>query len=182
MFLLKVENLINGFSELLGKIAGFLFILLLLNVFYDVIMRYLFNDVSIGMQEMEWHLFAAIFMLAIPYTLRHDGHVRVDLIYERLSAKKKAWMDLFGTLVLLIPFTLIVFWYGIDFAFNAFELGEKSGDPGGLTHRWIIKAIIPFAFFSIFISGIGLVLKSINTIRGYHDDDDYDKSSKTELA
>ena len=87
MFLNKAEALINSFSETLGKITAVLFIFLLLNVFFDVIMRYLFNDVSIGMQELEWHLYATIFMLGIPYTLYKDGHVRVDIIYESLKLR-----------------------------------------------------------------------------------------------
>ena len=165
MFLNKAEAAINGFSETLGKITAVLFILLLLNVFYDVIMRYLFNDVSIGMQELEWHLYAAIFLLGIPYTLYKDGHVRVDIIYESLSPHKQAWIDLFCTLFLLMPFTLLVARYGIGFTIESYLLGETSGDPGGLPYRWIIKGVIPFAFIAISISGIGLMLKSINTIR-----------------
>ncbi|MFW2374412.1 MAG: TRAP transporter small permease subunit [Gammaproteobacteria bacterium] len=165
MFLKKAEAAINSYSEILGKITAVLFILLLLNVFFDVIMRYLFNDVSIGMQELEWHLYATIFMLGIPFTLYKDGHVRVDIIYESLSLRKQAWIDIFGTLFLLIPFTLLVAKYGIDFTIESYQLGERSGDPGGLPFRWLIKAMIPFAFISISISGIGLLLKSINTLR-----------------
>ncbi|MBY4676302.1 TRAP transporter small permease subunit [Marinobacterium arenosum] len=168
MFLLRLESVINRFSDLLGKVSAILFVLMLFNVFYDVIMRYLFNDVSIGMQELEWHLFAAMFMLGVPYTLKVGGHVRVDLIYERLSGNQKAWIDLAGTLGLLLPFCLLVGWYGVGFAREAFELGETSGDPGGLPYRWIIKAVIPFAFFSMAISGVGLLLRSINTLRGHH--------------
>lgn len=171
--LLKLEQLINQYLKILGAISAVLFILLLFNVFYDVIMRYVFNDVSIGMQEMEWHLFAAIFLIAIPYTVYSGGHVRVDLIYERLGVKKRAWIDLVCTLVFLLPFCLLVGWYGIGFAQEAYELGEMSGDPGGLPYRWIIKAFIPFAFFSMAISGIGIIIKSINTFRGYHQNDEY---------
>jgi len=173
MFLLRLEQTINKFSDLLGKVASILFVMMLFNVFYDVVMRYLFNDVSIGMQELEWHLFAAMFMLGVPFTLRAGGHVRVDLIYEGLSMKKKAWIDLICTLTLLFPFCLLVAWYGIDFAREAYELGEGSGDPGGLPHRWIIKAVVPFAFFCTFISGVGLMLKSINTLNGHHKTDSY---------
>lgn len=165
MLLVKLEIIINRFSELLGKVSAILFILLLINVFYDVIMRYLFNDVSIGMQELEWHLYAAIFMLAIPYTLYKEGHVRVDIIYADLSPRKQAWIDLFGTLFLLIPFTVLVAKYGIDFTLESYELGERSGDPGGLPFRWLIKAVVPFAFIAMTISGIGLMLKSILVIR-----------------
>lgn len=171
--LLKLENIINSFSDLLGKIAGLLLILLLLNVFYDVVMRYLFNDVSIGMQELEWHLYSTMFLLGVSYSLRHNGHVRVDLFYERASAKTQGWIDILGTLLFLIPFTVLVGYYGIDFMLNAYEMGETSGDPGGLPHRWIIKSMIPFAFFSIAISGIGLILHSINRIRGIHRDEEH---------
>ncbi len=170
MFLLRVESAINRFSDQLGKIAALLFILLLFNVFYDVIMRYLFNDVSIGMQELEWHLYATIFLLGVPYALFKEGHVRVDIIYAGLSPKRCALIDLVGTLVLLLPFTLLVAKYGIDFTRESFELGEQSGDPGGLPYRWLIKAVIPFAFISISISGVGLLVKSINTLRGIEAD------------
>ena len=167
MLLVKAESLINRFSESLGKLTAILFILLLLNVFYDVIMRYLFNDVSIGMQELEWHLYAAIFMLGIPYALYKDGHVRVDIIYDRISHRKQAWIDLLGTLFLLIPFSILVIKYGIDFTLESYELGERSGDPGGLPYRWLIKSVIPVAFITISISGLGLMLKSIHTLRNH---------------
>ncbi len=164
--LIRLENWINAFSEFLGKVSAVLFLLLLCNVFYDVIMRYAFNDVSIGMQELEWHLFATLFLLGIPYALRTEGHVRVDLIYDRLSPRRQAWINLIGTLVFLLPFTLLVAWYGIGFTYDSYTLGEGSGDPGGLPYRWIIKGMIPFAFFAMAISGVGLLLKSINTLRG----------------
>ncbi len=171
MSLLRLENLINRFSDFLGRVAAVLFILLLLNVFYDVITRYVFNDVSIGMQEMEWHLYAAMFLLGVPYALRAEGHVRVDVVYERLSPRKRAWIDILGSLFLLMPFALLVGWYGVGFAHEAWTLGETSGDPGGLPYRWIIKSVIPFSFFAMAISGVGLMLKSINILRGLREPD-----------
>ncbi|WP_367183816.1 TRAP transporter small permease subunit, partial [Neptuniibacter sp.] len=174
MFLLRLEQVINSFSDILGKISAVLFVLMLFNVFIDVVMRYVFNDVSIGMQELEWHLYASVFLLGVPYTLRAGGHVRVDLIYERLSAKTKALIDMICTVILLIPFCALVAWYGVDFARESFELGEMSGDPGGLPYRWIIKSVIPFAFFAMLISGIGLFLKSLNIYLGYRQADHYE--------
>jgi TRAP-type mannitol/chloroaromatic compound transport system permease small subunit len=173
--LLKIENLINRFSDLLGVIAAVLLILLLLNVFYDVIMRYMFNDVSIGMQELEWHLYSTMFLLGVSYSLRHNGHVRVDLFYERRSPKTRAWIDIFGVLVLLLPFTLLVGYYGIGFTQEAYELNEQSGDPGGLPYRWVIKSMIPFAFFSVAMSGLGMLLHAVNVIRGIHEDEPAEK-------
>ncbi len=158
----KLENWIDNFSTRVGKLAALLLLLLIGNVFYDVIMRYLFNDVSIGMQEMEWHLYASIFLLGISYTLSQNAHVRVDLIYERLSPKKQAFIDISGTLVFLIPFCALIAWYGIGFAHEAYTLGEKSGDPGGLPYRWIIKAMIPFSMSLVLISSIGFMLRAWN--------------------
>lgn len=173
MFLVRLEQVINSFSELMGKIAAVLFVIMLFNVFIDVVMRYVFNDVSIGMQELEWHLYASVFLLGVPYALRVGGHVRVDLIYERFSAKRKAVIDMLGCIFFLFPFCALVGWYGIDFARESFELGETSGDPGGLPYRWIIKSVIPFAFFAMLISGIGLFLKSLNIYLGNAQDDSY---------
>ncbi|MEW8014190.1 MAG: TRAP transporter small permease subunit [Candidatus Sedimenticola endophacoides] len=170
MSLLKLEQALYRFADWLGILAASLFVLLLFNVFYDVIMRYAFNDVSIGMQELEWHLYATIFLLGVPYALRHGGHVRVDVIFDRLSLRHKAWIDLIGTVVFLLPFVGLVAWYGVNFTIESWELGERSGDPGGLPYRWIIKGMIPTAFTFTALTGIGMLLHSINTLRGLHPD------------
>lgn len=164
--LIRAERIINRFSDLLGYLSAGLFLLMLINVFLDVVLRYAFNMVFIASQEMEWHLFATMFMLGIPYTLRHDGHVRVDLVYERLPSHLKDWIDMLGGLLMLLPFSLLIVWYGYDFAHEAWVLGETSGDPGGLSNRWIIKAVIPFTFAATAIAGLGMILGSINELRG----------------
>ncbi|MFK4752037.1 TRAP transporter small permease subunit [Oceanobacter antarcticus] len=164
--LVRLERAINRFSDLLGTISAVLFVIMLVNVFVDVVLRYALNTVFIGSQEMEWHLFAAMFMLAVPYTLRAEGHVRVDLVYERLPMAMKNWIDIGGGLLLLLPFCLLVGYYGIGFAHEAWELGETSGDPGGLPARWVIKAVIPLAFFATSISGVGMILSAVNELRG----------------
>lgn len=162
----KCEKAIDGFSNLLGKLAALLLVLLLVNVFYDVVMRYLFNDVSIAMQELEWHLYASVFLLGIAYTLHHDGHVRVDLFYERWSLKARAWVNLHGCLVFLLPFMLLVGYYGMGFMHDAFQMKEQSGDPGGLSYRWLIKAMIPLSCVSVMLSGLGVILQSMKQIQG----------------
>ncbi|HAS8153884.1 TRAP transporter small permease subunit [Vibrio vulnificus] len=166
--LIYIERLFNRFGDLLGWLSSVLFILLLANVVYDVVMRYVFNDVSIAFQEMEWHLFSAVFLLGIPFALKSGGHVRVDLFYERLSHRAQAIIDLLGTIFFLFPFCLLVAWFGIDFAKESYALGETSGDPGGLPYRWVIKAIIPFSFLFMAISGVGLLLHSLNKIVNPH--------------
>ncbi len=166
--LIYIERAFNRFGDFLGWLSSILFILLLANVVYDVVMRYAFNDVSIAFQEMEWHLFSAVFLLCIPYAIKASGHVRVDLFYERLSHKAQSIIDMLGTLFFLLPFCMLVAYYGIDFAKESYALGETSGDPGGLPYRWVIKAIIPLSFLFMAISGVGLLLHSLNKIVNPH--------------
>ncbi|MBT3308484.1 MAG: TRAP transporter small permease subunit [Gammaproteobacteria bacterium] len=151
---------IDRITAAIGKLSAILLLLLLLNVFYDVIMRYLFNDVSIGMQELEWHLYATLFLLGISYTLSQNGHVRVDVIYNQLSPRRQAMIDIGGTLLLLIPFALLISWYGVGFVADSYQLGEGSGDPGGLPYRWVIKAMIPLSFLLLILSSIGFMLRA----------------------
>jgi TRAP-type mannitol/chloroaromatic compound transport system permease small subunit len=164
--LLKLEKLFNRFSNLMGWIAGFLNLVMLVNVFYDSIMRYFFNTGSIAMQEMEWHLFSVVFLFGMAYTLKEDGHVRVDILYDRFSPRWKATVNIGGALLLLIPLCLLIiegsFWY----VHEAFSSGEISGDPGGLGYRWLIKSVIPVSFVFLVISTIGFVLHNINIFRG----------------
>lgn len=123
---------------------------------YDVTMRYLFRDGSVALQELEWHLFALVILFGAAYTLKHDEHVRVDLIYssQRLSDRHRAFVDIFGNLFFLLPFAAMIVWTSIPFAYEAFIHAEISPDPGGLTHRWILKAAIPVGFILLALQGL----------------------------
>lgn len=130
----------------------------------DVAFRYLFNKTSAASFELEWHLFATIFLLGAAYTLQQDKHVRVDVFYTKFSAKGKAWVNLLGTLLLLIPFCLVAFWESLSFVANSFAVRETSPDPGGLPARYIIKATIPIGFGLLALQGISTILKSIKKL------------------
>ncbi|MDD1780989.1 TRAP transporter small permease subunit [Enterovibrio sp. ZSDZ35] len=162
--LIVLERLINRVADTLGWVASSLFLLLMLNVFYNVVMRYAFDSVSIALQEMEWHLFSAVFLLGVPYAVKAGGHVRIDVLYERWSEKTRALVDLLGCLFFLMPFAVLVAVFGIDFANESLQLGESSGDPGGLPHRWIVKAMIPLSFFFIAVTGFGMILNALNRL------------------
>jgi len=164
--LLRAERVFNRFSDGIGAFSAAALLLLVFNVFYDVLMRYLLNDVSIGMQELEWHLYSAVFLFGVAYALRIDGHVRVDVIYERLAPRRRAVIDILGTILLLWPFCFLVADYGVSFAHEAWVIGETSGDPGGLPARWIVKALIPTAFICVLISSLGFMLRAINEYLG----------------
>jgi len=154
----------------LGNFCSLLMILMIINVFYDVIMRYFFNDVSIGMQELEWHLFAAMFMFGIAYTLKEDAHVRVDIFYDVMSVKKQALVNIFGSLFFALPITLVILYYSWDYTFEAYQMGEGSGDPGGLPHRWVVRSVIPISSFFLILAIFHMLLNSIQKFRGINTD------------
>jgi TRAP-type mannitol/chloroaromatic compound transport system permease small subunit len=160
----KALAFIGKTIDVLGNFCSVLMILMVANVFYDVVMRYFFNDVSIAMQELEWHLFAAMFMFGIAYTLKEDAHVRVDIVYDKLSARKKAWVNIFGSLVFALPITLIILYFSIDYTFDAFEMGEGSPDPGGLPHRWIVRAIIPTSSVFLLLAIVYVILSNLQIL------------------
>jgi TRAP-type mannitol/chloroaromatic compound transport system permease small subunit len=140
-----LHNTLRKIIDVMGHFCVLLMILMVANVFYDVLMRYFFNDVSIGMQELEWHLFAAMFMFGIGYTLKEDAHVRVDIFYEKWLPHTQAKVDIAAALLFALPITLIIMYDGYSYAMDAYEMMEGSPDPGGLPYRWIIRSVIPLS-------------------------------------
>ncbi len=164
--LLKLERLFDRFSDLMGWIAGFLNLVMLVNVFYDSIMRYFFRSGSIALQELEWHIFAVVFLFGIAYALKEDGHVRVDILYDNFSPRWQAVVNIAGTLLFLIPLAILIIQGSTWYVKEAYDMHEISGDPGGLQHRWLIKAVIPTSFVFLIVSACGFILRNINVFRG----------------
>ena len=160
-----VEKFISKTIDILSKVISFLLLLMVLNVSYDVVMRYLFHNSSVGMQEMEWHLFAVIFLFGISIALKDEGHVRVDFLYDRFSQRKKAAINILGTLFFLIPLALLIVSGSFEFVQDAFVMNEISEDPGGLPYRWLIKGMIPFSFIFLLFSAVGYILQNIRLYR-----------------
>ncbi len=157
-FILK---LLKKIIDAVGGLCSIIMILMVLNVFYDVIARYFFNNVDIGMQELEWHLFAAMFMFGIGYTLKEDGHVRVDIIYDNLSERSQTIVNLIGGIFFALPITVLILYFGLDYTNEAFQMGEGSPDPGGLPHRWIVRSIIPVSSIFLLLCIIYVTLNNI---------------------
>ena len=161
--LVNLSKRIDSFTELTGKLTSWLVIFLVLLVGYDVGMRYIFSSGSIGLQELEWHLFSILFLIGAGYTLKHDEHVRLDIFYRSrfLSDKHRAWIDLFGTLFILLPFCLLIVVSAWPFISQAYIHNEVSPDPGGLSARWLIKSMIPIGFGLLIIQAISEFIKKL---------------------
>ncbi len=161
----KLIQHINRLNEVIGQTVSWLTTLLVLVVCYDVFTRYLLKKSSVAIQELEWHIFATIFLLAAAFALKHDRHVRVDVVYARLSPYAQAWINFLGTLLFLIPFALLVIWASYTFVETSFRLRETSPDPGGLPARYVLKAFIPLGFVLVFLQGVALAWRSWQQIQ-----------------
>jgi TRAP-type mannitol/chloroaromatic compound transport system permease small subunit len=157
---------VDAFSEGVGYFVGWLTTLMVVIVCYDVFTRYVLKNSMVAVQELEWHLFALVFLLGAAFTLKNDGHVRVDVLYTRWSPAVRAWIDLMGAVLFLLPFSLLVIYTSKDFVMFSFQLKEGSPDPGGLPYRWILKSAIPLGFAMLFLQGLSQAAKSFLVLRG----------------
>ena len=165
-FLMAVSKAIDTLNEWIGRGVSWVTLGLVLVVFVDVVMRYLFNTSFVFTQELEWHLFAFIFLIGAGYTLLHDGHVRVDIIYQRLGFKGMAWVNLIGVIIFLIPGCLMIITTSFKFAYTSFAMLEGSPDPGGIPFRFILKGCITVGFILLLLQGISLGIHSLLQILG----------------
>ncbi len=162
----KFCGLIDSMNEWIGRAVSWTTLVLVIVIFSDVVMRYVLNISYVFIQELEWHIFSFIFLVGAGYTLLHDGHVRVDIIYQIISPKAQAWVDFIGVLFFLIPGCYIVIKTSGAFTLSSWEVFEGSPDPGGISYRFIIKSFIPIGFSLMLLQGISLGLKSLLVISG----------------
>jgi TRAP-type mannitol/chloroaromatic compound transport system permease small subunit len=158
----KIEKFYNKLTKYLGTILFIIMLLMTFNVFYDVVMRYVFNKGSIAMQELEWHFFSVLILLGMSYSLMEEAHVRVDILYDKWPVRRKAMINMIGSIIFILPIALLVATNSVDFVMEAFTSHEISGDPGGLTNRWIIKAFIPGSFWLLIFFTVGYFIKNLN--------------------
>jgi TRAP-type mannitol/chloroaromatic compound transport system permease small subunit len=163
----QIVHMIDSLNTRIGYAISWLSTVLVLVVCYDVFTRYFLRKSSVGVQELEWHIFAVLFLLAASYTLKVDNHVRVDVIYTQLSPRGKAWINMLGGLIFLIPFSILVIWASKGFISMSWAIQETSPDPGGLPYRYLLKAMIPVGFSLILLQGIALILRSFCTVIGH---------------
>jgi len=141
---------IDALLRLVGSAASWCWVLLMLVIIGNVMMRYLFDQGRIEFEELQWHLYAIGWLCGLSYCYAADDHVRVDLLHERFSLRTQGWIELLGMLCLLLPFLALVLWFAIPFIEYSWQLSEVSEAPGGLPYRWLIKAVL-FVGFALLV-------------------------------
>jgi TRAP-type mannitol/chloroaromatic compound transport system permease small subunit len=169
-FLRTLASRVDGLNDAVGVLVRWLVLLMVLLAAASSVARYFSRDLGLTLNltpatEAQWYLFSAVFLLGAAYALRHGVHVRVDVLYERLSPHTRAWIDLAGTLLFLVPFTLLMLWVSLPAVRSSWQIREMSPDPGGLP-RYPIKALILVSFVLLLLQGLSEIVKQVDTIRG----------------
>lgn len=164
--LAAVVRLLDGFSEWTGRLIAWLTLLMVLITFIVVVMRYVFEQGNIALQESVIYMHSFVFLLGAAYTLKHDGHVRVDIFYRPLGEKGKAWINLFGTLCLLLPVCVFLFWISWEYVATSWALQEGSQEAGGLPYRYVLKSALLAMPALMILQGIGELLRSLLVLFG----------------
>lgn len=166
----RLQTVIRGLeaaNEQIGRLVSWATLLMVAVTFAVVVLRYLFNVGWIAMQEVVVYLHAAVFMLGAAYTLKHDGHVRVDIVYRKLSPRGQAAVDLAGTLLLLLPVAGYILWSAWDYVGDSWALHEASQETGGLPWVYWLKSAIPAMAVLLMLQGLAMALRSALLLAGH---------------
>jgi len=163
--LLGIARAIDAVNERIGRAVLWLVLAVTLISAANALMRYGFGMSSNAWLEIQWYLFGAIFLLAAGYTLKHNGHVRVDVLYGRWPPRARAWIDLLGTALFLLPLCVLMVWLSWHGFIESFQRGELSSDAGGLI-RWPVRLLIPLGFALLGLQGVSELIKRVAFLRG----------------
>ena len=163
--LLALSRAIDFVNEHIGRVVYWLVLIVALISAGNATSRYALNMASNAWLELQWYLFAAIFLLCAGYTLLHNEHIRIDVLSSRLSRRTQIWIDVFGMVFFLLPMTLFIMWLSWPIFMNAWTSGEISGNAGGLI-RWPARLLIPIGFFLLSLQGVSELIKRIAYLKG----------------
>lgn len=155
---------IERFIEIVGECTAWIALAIVILMAVNVLLRYSFSIGSVWAQELEWHLLAPLILFGMSYALRHDAHVRVDIVYGRFPERVKRVVDFISAL-LTIAISILIIWFSLNYVQQAYVIDEGSPDPGGLPHRYLLKALIPIGFALLLLQGIASALHSLERIR-----------------
>lgn len=162
---LALSGLIDRSNALIGRTVAWLILIAVLVSAGNAVVRKVFSVSSNAWLELQWYLFGAAFLLAAAYTLKQNEHIRIDIVYGLFSRRVQHWIDLFGHLVFLMPFTLLMLWYLVPYVAQSFANGEVSTNSGGLV-IWPAKALLLVGFILLALQGVSEIIKKIAVMRG----------------
>ncbi len=163
----RLSDVIEAVIDAFGFFVNWIWILLVLIIVANVVGRYVFAVNYVWVEEVQWHMYAVGFMLGIGYALRHDAHVRVDVVAMNLRPRTRAVIELLGLLILVAPVVYLIVSYAIPFTETSFRRGEQSPAPGGLTNRWAIKGVIVVAFVYLGLAAFARVVRICSYLFGF---------------
>jgi TRAP-type mannitol/chloroaromatic compound transport system permease small subunit len=163
--LLKLSQLIDAISTRIGKAAFWLVLVMTLISAGNATMRFTVNYSSNGLLEIQWYLFAAVFLLCSPYALQKNEHVRIDVLSSRFGPRGLAVIDIIGTVFFLLPMVVLVLWLSIPLVAESYRIGEMSANAGGLI-RWPVKILLPIGFAFLALQGVSELIKRIAFLTG----------------
>ena len=164
----ELGQLIDSVNERIGKAISWLTLLMMLTTCLVVGARYIFNVGSIALQESAMYLHGTVFMLGIAYTLKHQEHVRVDVLQQRFKQTKKNLVEIGGTILFLFPVTIFIFFTSLDYVQFSWSLSEGSAQPGGLPGVFLLKTLIPITALLVFLQGVAELIRAVSSIRSTH--------------
>jgi TRAP-type mannitol/chloroaromatic compound transport system permease small subunit len=167
--LLKLSQLIDWLNERVGKAAFWVVLIMTIVSAGNATVRFIFNYSSNGLLEIQWYMFAAVFLLCAPYTLQKNEHVRIDVISGRFGPRGLAVIDIIGTLFFLLPMVVAVLWLSLPLIAESYKINEMSANAGGLL-RWPVKILLPIGFTLLALQGISELIKRIAFLAGMIDD------------
>ena len=165
----ELARKIDAFQDRLGRGVSWLMLLMVLVVFFDVVLRYLFRTSTVWLQESEWHLFGMVYLLAAGYTMLYDEHVRVDIVYSRWPSRKKAWSDFILYLVFFYPSAFMVMIMSWPFIRDSYKVLEGSPDPGGIPYRFLLKSVIIVGFALLTLQALSQSIKNFFWAMGWEE-------------
>lgn len=177
-FLLSLSKRIDAFSEWMGRWVAWLVLFAVLISAGNASMRKAFNMSSNGFLEIQWYLFAAVFLLASGYTLLRQEHVKIDVVSARFSKRTQIWIDIIGICLFLLPFTFMIAKLAMPLVINAYVTGEMSSNAGGLI-RWPVFALLPLGMLVLAVQAVSELIKRIAFLQGLVPDPTKKQGSKT---
>ena len=162
---LPITKAIDNFVLRVGEVFNWLWVILVAVIILNVVLRYVFKNGMIELEELQWHLYCIGWLVGLSSTYIIDSHVRVDVLSERLSYRRKLWFELFGILILFLPFVILVLYYAVPFFELSWNTNERSTSANGLPARWFVKGFLVISFFLLLISGLSRIIRVIATLR-----------------